>query len=171
MIFQHSSQFVDVQQYPYRIQLNVVNQTQDQFRVIDKALRDPAIDKWTNLSGMDLQLNMTGSGRSGSILLKNDTVHELFSVTVGVHNYHRWSSIVTDLPDAANAGGINQAYYPAQHEWDYDTFKRKSSRGTLISVDISISWDGTNVAKITICKETSGAGLDNSRVCGSLNSF
>ena len=132
--------------------------------MIDKALRDPSIDKWTVLSDMNLKLSMTGSGRSGSILLKNDTVPEFFSVAAGIHNYHPWCDILTDLPDEANSNGITQSYYQSRSGrlWDnLKAYETTSSQGTSISLVISESWDGTFVAKVAIRKETSIAGLEH----------
>jgi hypothetical protein len=142
--------------------------------VIDKALRDPSIDKWTELSDMNIKLSMTGSGRSGSLLFKNDTVPELFSVAAGIHNYNPWCDILTDLPDEAKANGITLSYYQSRSGrlWDnLKTYETTSSQGTLISLVISKSWDGTFVAKVTIRGATSVAGLDHNRVQDSFDSF
>ena len=169
---QHSSQSVDDQHYDYHIRFEIVTDSQDQFRVIDKVLRDPSIDKWTNLSDMNFKLSMTGSGKSGSLLFKNDTVAELFSVTAGIHNYRPWCGIATDLPDEATARGITQSYYgPQARSWDHDKYELTSLKGTFISVDISQSWDGTFITKVTIRKATSVAILDHNRVHNSLDPF
>jgi hypothetical protein len=151
----------------------VIN-SQDQFRVIDKALRDPSIDKWTDLSDMNLKLSMTGSGRSGSILFKNDTVPELFSVAAGIHNYHPWCDIIIDLPDEARASGITLSYYQSRSGKLWENLKKyetTSSQGTFISLVISESLDGSYVAKVTIRKEIYVTGLDHSRVSDLLDSF
>ena len=174
MMFQRSSESVDDQNYQYRIRFEIVTNSQDQFRVIDKGLRDPSIDKWTNLSDMNLKLSMTGSGRSGSLLFKNDTVPELFSVAAGIHNYNPWCDILTDLPDEAKANGITHSYYQSRSGKLWDNLKEyemTSSRGTFISLVISESWDGSFIAKVTIRKETSVASLDLNRVHDPLDSF
>ena len=163
-MFQRSSESVDDQNYQYRIRFEMVNHSQDQFRVIDKGLCQPSNDKWTNLSDMNLKLSMTGSGSSGSLLFKNDTVPELFSVAAGIHNYHPWCDILTDLPDEAKANGITRSYYQSRSGrlWDnLKTYEKKSAQGTFISLVISESWDGSFIAKVTIRKETSVAGLDH----------
>jgi Fungal fruit body lectin len=123
---------------------------------------------------MNLKLCMTGSGRSGSILLKNDTVPEFVSVAAGIHNYKPWCDILTDLPDGANSSGITLSYYQSRSGrlWDnLTTYERASSQGTFISLVISESWDGTFIAKVTIHKETFVAGLDHNRVHDSFHSF
>lgn len=171
MTFQHSSQSIDDQQYPYRMLFEIVNESGDQFRVIAKALHDPIIDKWTNLSGMALKLNMTGSGRSGSILLKNDTVPELFSITAGIHDFYPWCDILPNLPDEASADRINQSYHQSQFERNWSNACKRTSKGTSISISSSELRDGTFVAKVTLCKETPIADLDDNQVCDSLDLF
>ena len=170
--YHNSSQSVNDQQYPYRILFQFVNESRDQFRVIDKALRDSIIDKWTNLTGMDLKLDMSSSGRSGSLLLKNDTVPELFSVTAGIHNnLDPWCDVLIHLPDEANADGINQLYYQSRLEQSRDACKR-TSQGTSISIVTSdLSGDGTIVAKATIRKETPVAGHIDNEARDSLDSM
>ena len=143
--------------------------------MIDKGLCDPnTTDQWTVLSDMNLKLSMAGSGSSGSILLKNDTVPEFFSVAAGIHNYKPWCDILTDLPDEANSNGITQSYYQSRSGrlWDnLKAYETTSSQGTSISLVISESWDGTFVAKVTIRKGTSVTGLDHNLVRCSLDSF
>src|ERR1700733_9350741 len=130
--FQRSSQSIDDRQYPYRILFQIVNESQDQFHVIAKALRDPIIDKWTNLSGMDLKLDLSSGGRSGSLLLKNDTVPELFSVTAGIHNnLDPWCDVLVGLREEANADVINRTYYQPWLKRSQDASKR-TSQGTSI---------------------------------------
>ena len=149
-----------------------VNERQDQFRVIDKAVRSPTVDRWMNLSDMDLKLSMTSGGRSGSILLKNDTVPGLFSVTAGIHSsLEPWCDILIDLPDEANANGINRLYYQSRLERSRDACKR-TSKGTSVSIASSdLSGDGTYIAKATIRKESPMTSLVKNRVRHSLHSL
>lgn len=144
----------------------IVNEGENQFYVVDKALRDPTIDKWSNPPGMELGLNMTGSGRSGSILLKNDTVPEFFSVTAGIHNsLDPWCDILPNLPAGASADGINRSYYQSRLEQKRTVCKR-TSQGTSISLAISELRYGTFIAKVTIRRETSAAaGPIGQQVC------
>ena len=120
--------------------------------MIDKGLSDPSIDKWTNLSDMNLKLTMANSGSSGSLLFKNDTVPELFSVVAGIHSYNPWCNIITDLPVEAKANGITLTYYQSwgtklrENRKKYET---TSSQGTLISLVISDSWDESFNVKVT----------------------
>lgn len=101
----------EYQQYMYGIQFQSHDESAEDLSVVDKDFVESSVNKWTKLSDTTLQLSMDNNGSSGSLLFKGKTTGDIFSVTAGIHNYHPWCDILTDLEEGARATRITQSYY------------------------------------------------------------
>ncbi|KAK7688527.1 hypothetical protein QCA50_008065 [Cerrena zonata] len=156
---QHKSQSPE-QPYPYRMRFEVSTFAQETYRIDDKGLRDSSIDEWQELPNGSVQLCMDHSGTSGSLIFQGSSSGERFSVAAGIHNYNPWCDILTDLPPEAYADAITVSYYGPRSGRLWDNFKEysiQSSKGTQLSIVISMAWDGTFVAKVTIASDSSSS--------------
>ncbi|KAI9462628.1 fungal fruit body lectin-domain-containing protein [Russula earlei] len=139
--------------YTYCIQFRIADETGQDFRVIDHAVKGTS-DIWEVTSLTTFKLKMRGGGTSGSLLLSNSKSSELFSVAAGMHNDKPWCDIVVDVPDNALAQLITNSYYesrPGRFSANSDKNETTSSRGTIISLTISdLQWDGERIATVLI---------------------
>ncbi|KAI9462631.1 fungal fruit body lectin-domain-containing protein [Russula earlei] len=139
--------------YAYRIQFRIVDETGQDFRIIDRAVKGTS-DIWEVTSLTTSKLKMRGNGTSGSLLLSNSKSFESFSVAAGMHNDKPWCDIVVDVPGNAVSQLITNSYYESRSgrlSANSEKEERTSSRGTIISLTISdLQWDGERIATVLI---------------------
>ena len=80
------------------------------FRLVEQTVWKYANGGTWGESNGEYVLTMGGSGTSGTLRFVGDD-GEKFIVAFGVHNYKRWSDIVTNLTDDQTGVVINPQYY------------------------------------------------------------
>lgn len=95
-----------------------------------------------------LTLTMGTSGTSGVLRFASDK-GELITVAVGVHNYKRWTDIVTSLGPEQTALKINGEYYNnGGRDWIREKqlaeYNVTSAAGTKVEVRFTVA-DGNNL--------------------------
>ncbi|KAI9452022.1 Cytolysin/lectin [Russula earlei] len=143
-----------VPDYAFRIVLYIVDKTTDGFHVAIRNVFVPDNDLWETFSPTQLRLCMSRSGTSATLLFKDCSSSERFSIALGIHNDKPWCDIVLNLPDNADLSIINNSYYKSRVkplEANSTRARRVSSRGTTVLLEISeMEWDGGYTAKVTI---------------------
>ena len=108
---------------------------------------------WTECYGEHI-LTMGGSGTSGTLRFLSDT-GERFIVALGVHNYKRWSDIVTGLAPDQTGIVINSEYYNSggrayAREKQLSTYSVTSSAGRRFTVTYIVTEGNDLKANIII---------------------
>jgi hypothetical protein len=94
----------------YTIRLRIENSTCDTLTVVEKTCWYYANGcTWTEQDGQHV-LFMGGSGTSGMLRLKSSS-GDLFTVVVGMHNYHPWRGVLVDLREDDTALKLHPEYY------------------------------------------------------------
>lgn len=93
---------------PITIKLRIINDTEDDIRVLDKH-GGSADAKWTYMKH-GYALTMSHSGTSGSILFES-TWAERFVLVTGVHNHKRWCDVNVDVSEDASLESVHKKYY------------------------------------------------------------
>ncbi|KAK7688526.1 hypothetical protein QCA50_008064 [Cerrena zonata] len=154
--------------YQYRMRIEVKSIEGQLFQVVDRGLRKPTSDKWTNTSINTFVLYLEQSGTSGNLVFLNDKTRERFSVAVGIHNDKPWCDIIVDLPEDEDASSLIDSYYGARSGrlWDnFSNYKATNSRGLVISIAISTDRGGLYDANLGIGLE---ANLPNNNSVSTL---
>ncbi|KAG6856719.1 hypothetical protein H0H87_001508 [Tephrocybe sp. NHM501043] len=124
------------------------------FRIVEKTVWNYANGgEWNEVNGQTV-LTINGSGTSGTLRFLADN-GENFIVAVGVHNYKRWTDIVTNLAPDQTGVIINPQYYSQkdreqQREKQLVSYEVKNAKGRQFQVKF-IQPEGNNlVADIII---------------------
>lgn len=103
----------------YTLKIRIVNDTEDEIHVIDKASRASAA-RWGQMAH-GYMLNMNSSGHAGVLIFEN-TWGEKFALATGVHNYKRWVDISTSVGDQ-NATQVLDKYFTSNTTEDGNKWK------------------------------------------------
>ncbi|KAG6841063.1 hypothetical protein C0991_002274 [Blastosporella zonata] len=124
------------------------------FRVVEQTVWNYANGgEWSLVQGQYV-LKMNGSGTSGTIRFLADN-GENFIVAIGVHNYKRWSDIVTNLGNDQTGVIINPQYYSQrdreeQREKQLALYEVKNAKGRQFAIKFIKAEGNDLVADIII---------------------
>ncbi|KAG6811749.1 hypothetical protein H0H92_005946 [Tricholoma furcatifolium] len=109
------------------------------FRPVEKTVWNYANGGSWNQIGGEYVLHMNGSGTSGTIRLLADNGENCI-IAVGVHNYKRWTDIVTNLANDQTGVIINPQYYSQkdreeQRERQLVSYQVKNAKGRQFAVN------------------------------------
>ncbi|KAG6907608.1 hypothetical protein DXG01_008226 [Tephrocybe rancida] len=134
----------------YTLALRVFQTNPDNFfRVVEQTVWNYADGgSWDTVNGQQV-LTINGSGTSGTIRFLADN-GENFIVAVGVHNFKRWSDIVTNLANDQTGVIINPQYYSQkdreeQRDKQLASYQVKNAKGRQFAIKF-IQAEGENLA-------------------------
>jgi hypothetical protein len=132
----------------YTIKLRVYQTNPNAFfRIVEKGVWHFANGgTWSEVDDTHV-LTMGGSGTSG--LLRFESGNEIFTVTVGVHNYKRWGDIVTGLATKDTGLVILPEYYTpgiraSARERQLADYSVRSATGRNLQVKYTVA-EGNNL--------------------------
>lgn len=113
----------------YKLSIRIINDTEDDIRVVEKACKGGDA-KWSYMKH-GYALTMSTSGNAG-LLVFETTWGEKFALATGVHNYKRWIDLHTNV-DGQNAEQWLEKYFTGNAPEDAAKWKQLHSAQNSLS--------------------------------------